>query len=147
MRGFLKWESSLLRLTEEGQQHWVVVRHDEKVDAGEGGAGLEVAKRVSQLTLLATAADKHLWQQQDHKAIKTKSTGESVTHSNGNNRRVLFPLSADIIFIIRSLVALQFWLSNVLYCLCVSTSLHIIRIPSTILQVFIHKCCPSLFYI
>lgn len=62
---FLNSRSWLLRLTEEGQQHWVVVRHDKQVDAGEGGAGLEVAKRVSQLTLLATAADKHLHQQQD----------------------------------------------------------------------------------
>lgn len=68
-----------MRLTEEGQQHWVVVRHDKQVDAGEGGAGLEVSERVSQLTLLATAADKHLHQQQDHKDKRNHSTGEPVT--------------------------------------------------------------------
>lgn len=85
-----------LRLTEERQQHWVVVRHDKQVDAGEGGAGLEVAERVSEFTLLATAAHKHLRQKQDHKVIKTKSTGESVTP---NKRSVI------IIFRIQSVVA------------------------------------------
>lgn len=85
----------MLRLTEEGQQHWVVVRHDEQVDAGEGGAGLEVAKRVSLLTLLANAADKHLQRQRDQKVKSNKSTGVPVTHSNSSSNRLLCYHNAD----------------------------------------------------
>lgn len=98
-----------MRLTEEGQQHWVVVRHDKQVDAGEGGAGLEVAERVSQLTLLATAADKHLHQQQDHKDKRNHSTGEPVTRNYSNNSRsVLYSLNTETFFITQSLGASQF---------------------------------------
>lgn len=75
------------RLTEEGQQHRVVVRHDEEVDAGEGGAGLEVAKRVTQLTLLATAADKHLPRQREQSAGHSQPAGVPVTQ--GNNKRLI----------------------------------------------------------
>lgn len=67
----------MLGLTEEGQQHRVVVRHDEQVDAGEGGAGLQVAERSSQLTLLAAAADKHLQQQGNEHRNSVKSNQQA----------------------------------------------------------------------
>ena len=50
-------------LTEQGEQHGVVERHDEQVDTGESGAGFEVAERLSHLTGLPTAANKHLRRQ------------------------------------------------------------------------------------
>lgn len=47
-------------LTEEREEDRVVVRHDEEVDAGESGAGLQVAKGLTQVILFPTAANKHL---------------------------------------------------------------------------------------
>lgn len=55
MKGF-----AAICLTEEWEKDWVVVWHDKQVDTGESGAGFKVAKWLSQVILLPTAADKHL---------------------------------------------------------------------------------------
>lgn len=46
--------------TQERQQDRVVVRHDEEVDAGERGAGFQVAERLAQVAVLPAVAHKHL---------------------------------------------------------------------------------------
>lgn len=48
------------KLTEEWKEDRVVVRHDEQVNAGEGGAGFQVSERLSQVGLLPAVTDKHL---------------------------------------------------------------------------------------
>lgn len=55
-----KWHIITVCLTEEGEKHWVVVRHDEQVDTGKSGAGFKVTKRLPQVILFGTAANKHL---------------------------------------------------------------------------------------
>lgn len=56
----LKQQFTATCLTEEWEKDRVVVRHDKQVDAGESGAGFKVAKRLPQVILLGTAANKHL---------------------------------------------------------------------------------------
>lgn len=47
-------------LTQKWQQYGVIVGHDKQVDAVQGRAGLEVAKRLAQIAVLGTVAHKHL---------------------------------------------------------------------------------------
>lgn len=47
-------------LTEEREQHRVVVRHDKEIDTRESGAGFQVTERLAQVVLLPAAANEHL---------------------------------------------------------------------------------------
>lgn len=50
----------LEQLVQQGQQHRIIVRHDEQIDAGQIGAGLEVAKRMADLAALVRVGDEDL---------------------------------------------------------------------------------------
>lgn len=67
---------SVHSLTQKRQQYGIVVGHDKQVDAVESRAGLEVAKRLTEIAVLGTVANKHL----KEKKKKKKS---------GNGRRCL----------------------------------------------------------
>lgn len=51
----MSWE-----LTEKWQKHGVIVGHHKQVDTVQSCAGLQVAKRLAQVTVLGTVAYKHL---------------------------------------------------------------------------------------
>lgn len=51
---------SVQSLTQKRQQYGIVVGHDKQVDAVESRAGLEVAKRLTEIAVLGTVANKHL---------------------------------------------------------------------------------------
>lgn len=49
-----------ISLTQKWQKNGIVVGHDEQVDTVQSRAGLQVAKRLTQVTVLGTVAHKHL---------------------------------------------------------------------------------------
>lgn len=63
---------TLPSLTQKWQQYGVVVGHDKQVDAVESRAGLEVAKRLTEIAVLGTVANKHL---EGRKTKEKKKTG------------------------------------------------------------------------
>lgn len=69
-------------LTEEWEKNWKVVRHDKEVDTSESGAGFKVAKWLSQVILLPTAANKHLRTKGEGKPFfENYSTGSTSQQS------------------------------------------------------------------
>lgn len=67
-------------LTEERKKDRIVVRHDKQINTGQGGAGLEVAKRFSQIVLLPAAANKNLRTRRQTIQLNitaTRKTGET----------------------------------------------------------------------
>lgn len=57
-------------LTQKRQQYGIVVGHDKQVDAVESRAGLEVAKRLTEIAVLGTVANKHLKEKKKKKKIR-----------------------------------------------------------------------------
>ena len=60
----------LKQVIQQGEQDRIVVGHNEQIDTGEVSTGLEIAKWMAQLCVLAAVVDKYLMKNKNLTSIK-----------------------------------------------------------------------------